>query len=196
MDDGIDAWKAAGYPVMSIPPPSDLLRNPSAEEDSNGDGIPDYWDTKQYPEVPGSFAWGTIAHSGSRSLRINIQPAPDVPEQWKNVHWRQLWDLDDPACPFQAGHTYRVRCWGRTDGGGLRLTMASWDANWNYLGGQGLPSPLRSQNAWSQTSWIEYTIPANAARVAVMCGIQLRDIDSGVPEASIWADDFEIQEVS
>lgn len=172
-----------------------LCLNPSAEDDLNADGNPDYW--RAYSSeilIVSEFVWCTIGHSGLRSLVVKAQPDPNIPE-YKAVSWRQRWDLNDTLCPVTRGQHYRLRCWVQTQNADGRLYVHFWDENWNFLAADGKRVLARSPapDVWVQTGWIEFTVPTNAAYAAFGIGLSLLDIDEGATEGAVRGDDFELE---
>lgn len=192
---GIDAWKAAGYPVVpESPPPGELVPNPSVED---GDTWPFYWRRGKYSDVTGSHVWSSIGHTGAKSLEVRIDPDPAA-VQWHSVYWYQSYELTDPACPLTPGSSYVYRAWFQTKNVSLTLYVGFWDAGgssiqpWRYLEPLSSPEP-----SWTLSPELTFTVPANAARVVIGMAAKLEYVDSGFTgEAVVRADDFEVYEVS
>jgi hypothetical protein len=174
-----------------------LIQNPSVEEDSNHDGIPDGWLLQKMwgQGITGDLIWDTDAHSGSRSLRANEQQNQSA-EQWHYLAWMMEIDLNSPSyISLTRGNNYTLRCWYKTLNGAARIRVRMFDNNWMFLGESIGSGPLNS-TAWTQTPWITFTVPQQARWFQIEFAIPLSDINSGATQASIWADDFEIYKTS
>jgi len=195
--DGEDFGDLKTSPSVTIadaPPPSNLVQNPSVENDSNSDGVPDCWVrfTMWGKDVPGNLVWDTDAHSGSRSLRINEGPNSTAP-QWHYLAWKMEIDLNAPAyIPLVRGQTYALRCWYKTLNGSAHLRIRMFNANWVDI--ENIDSGPLHSTVWTQTSWINFTVPQEARWLQIEFAMRLSDIDPGATQASIWADDFEVYE--
>ena len=194
MFEGIDAWKAAGYPVVpEAPPPGDLILNPSVED---GDVWPYYWSRGKAADVSGEHVWSSIAANGSRSLVVRIQSNLGA-AQSHAVFWYQKWNLDDPDCPFTRGSTYIYRAWYQTDNATMRIYVGMWDISYKWIQSANNYTDVRSAtpSTWEQSNWITFTVPADAKYIAVGMAIRLAGIDDGVSQALGRADDFEVLEI-
>jgi len=190
---GIDAWKADGHPVWT--PSEDLIPNRSVEEDSDGNGIPDFWQKDKASGV-GSCVWCLTAHTGERSLEVTIQPNP-TEYQWKVNQWRQFYFLDSASCPYERGGTYKLRAWYQTENATMWIYAGMWDASgWIQSAFKYVAVRSATPSTWEQSDWITFTVPVNAEYIAVGMAIRLGEIDAGVSEALGRADDFEVQEVT
>lgn len=164
-----------------------LLWNSSVEEgDANG---PYNWTSGKDSDVTGEAIWSsTAAHTGSKSLGVNIEPDSGVPQE-HTIGWLQQYNLDDPSSPFQRNSTCKFRTWYMTSGCQMRIWGGMWDVNGKWI--SGTMDTLRSVS-WVQSDWTTLTIAGNAQYVAFGIQVQSRDIDSGVLHASASADDFEV----
>ena len=172
---------------------ANLLRNPSVEDDDDGDGEPDYWYLKEADIPTDQHVWSTDAHTGNRSLEIHIT-RNDTLSQTAFTGWRQQFDLDYPAnksgyAPFERGKSYKFRGWGKTEGAELRIVAVVWDSNYSALlaEGTGVSSP-----SWTQSQWANFTVPAEARFVAIGAVIMQKNIEPGFSTAWARADDFEL----
>lgn len=103
-------------PVPGPPPParqdsSQLLLNPSLEEDAQGDGLPDCWMRKSYGDLTAAWSQPADAPDGSRAAQVSITRHVSG-----DVKFVSSQDLGACAPPARPGHRYRVRAWYRTDG--------------------------------------------------------------------------------
>lgn len=182
-----------------LPPPplsGNLCPNPSVEEDTNADEKPDYWSKGKYDDVTGTHVWCPLAYTGTKSLVIKLQPCTEC-LQWHSISWGYQNSLDSPSGLqlFERGKTYKLRCWAQTSGCQLRVYVAMWDAQWNYIDTPNWYVTITSAE-WKQSDWLQFAIPAEASHVTVGIAIRLEDIDVGVAEALGRADDFELLETS
>ncbi len=172
---------------------TNLLRNPSVEDDEDSDGEPDHWFLKEAGTSTDEHIWSTDAYTGARSLEIHITNN-DTLSPTAFSGWRQQFDLDYPAnksgySPIERGKTYRFRGWGKAEGAELRIAVVIWSANYSALvaEGTGVTSPL-----WTQSSWASFTVPLEARFVAIGAVIMQKNIELGFTTAWARADDFEL----
>jgi hypothetical protein len=141
-------------------------------------------------DVPGELIWDTGAHSGSRSLRINEASNSTAP-QWHYLAWMMEIDLNAPSyIPLVRGQTYALRCWYKTLNGAAHLRAIIYDGNWGGVSVGSIDS--LSSAVWTQTTWMTFTVPQNARWFQIEFAIHLSDIDPKATQATIWADDFEV----
>lgn len=170
-----------------------LLRNPSVEDDDDGDGEPDYWYLKEADIPTDQHIWSTDAHTGNRSLEIHIT-RNDTLSQTAFTGWRQKFDLEQPTnksgyAPIERGKSYKLRGWGKTEGAELRIVVVIWDSNHTALVSAG--SRVNS-TTWTESQWANFTVPAEARYVAIGAVIMQKNIAPGFTTAWARADDFEL----
>ena len=170
-------------PPVRWPPavdPSQLLKNPSLEADSNGDGTPDCWQRGGFGT--NTFAWTRTsdAHSGSwaQQVRITKYSSGD----------RKLITLQDSgtcAPAATAGHRYRSSAWYKSTTS-VRFKAYYRDSAgvWDYW----TQGPLLS--ARSSYTRAEWTTPAapSAAR-ALSLGLALDRV------GTLTMDDFTLTDI-
>jgi hypothetical protein len=171
--------------------PSNLVPNPSVENDNNNDGSPDYWDTWN-DGVVGNFTWSSVAHSGARSLQLYIEQDSSAPS-WLCVSWQQLYTINAEDCPFEIGKNYKLRAWYMTSNMKARVSIIFWDSNWNWIPDYTKWLTVKSESAWAQSDWVTFTVPQNAYYIGVEFTASLEDIDAGQTSGWARADDFELQ---
>jgi len=192
MFEGIEEWKAEGYPVWTPPPPEDFVFNPSVED---GTISPDYWTASKYADVLGENIWSdAIMHTGERSLRINIRPNPSG-VQWHGIGWTQRHNLDSSATLFERGKTYNLTAWYKTLDGYVTIWVGFYDAGGNWLS-QAYREAVVAAGDWASCPEIVFTVPNDAKYIAIGCMMRLQSINAGATEASSWVDDFKVQQVS
>ena len=172
---------------------ANLLRNPSVENDNDGDGEPDYWYLKEADIPTDQHVWSTDAYTGNRSLEIHIT-RNDTLSQAAFTGWRQKFDLEYPTnhsgyAPLERGKSYKLRAWGKTDGAELRIVVIILDSNYTLLASEGTGV---NSTTWTQSSWANFTVPAEARFVAIGAVIMQKYIAPGFSTAWARADDFEL----
>jgi peptidoglycan/xylan/chitin deacetylase (PgdA/CDA1 family) len=103
-------------PVPGPPPPvredaSQLLLNPSLEDDANGDGLPDCWMRKSYGDVTAVWSQPGDVREGSRAQQVTVTRHVSG-----DVKLLSSQDLGACAPPVRIGHRYKASAWYRTDG--------------------------------------------------------------------------------
>lgn len=170
------------------PPQGNLALNPSLEQDENADANPDYWKGYHDPDVSAEYIWCSTPHSGSRSIKVTIQPN-SVSPQWHAVYWRQIWSLDDVNCPYERGETYELTCWYQASGGEGRLYAQTW-VDGSYQMGEGVL--LGSTDTWTESSTLYFTITDDATEFCFGMGMRLELIAENSAEGMLRCDDFTV----
>ncbi|NMO14285.1 polysaccharide deacetylase family protein [Pyxidicoccus fallax] len=156
-------------PVPGPPPPerpdaSQLLFNPSLEEDANGDALPDCWMRKSYGDVTAVWSEPGDAPDGSRAAQVTI--TRHVSGDVKLISSQDLGACAPPARP---GHRYRARALYRTDGPARFAAYYRTAAGGWVWWAQG---PLLPHSASYVTAeWT--TPPAPAEATAISVGLSL-----------------------
>ncbi|MFI5931842.1 Ig-like domain-containing protein [Actinoplanes sp. NPDC051494] len=195
-----------GGPVQAAvpaPPPGEqedlhqLVRNPSMETDTNGDGIPDCWQRGGYGD--NTAAWSNGAPlTGNKAMRVTIGTFADGD---RRIITQQ--DLGGCAPKVVAGHTYRIKGSYKTNGAARPIAYyRDAQSRWQFLGQAPMlpataaagepPMPSTTPQTpataalWRTSSWTTPAVPADAKALSV--GISLR--------AKGWldADDFTVQD--
>ncbi|MFN3421858.1 MAG: hypothetical protein ACK40X_09070, partial [Armatimonadota bacterium] len=155
-----------------------LVRNPSFEEDADGDGFPDGWN------LPRELChWDDVEkRNGKRSLRFtNTDP--------------KVYRLITQVVPCRPKRTYYFAVWvkGRDIDGkdqwdqGAGICIEWHDAQGNWLGGK-YPECPEGTFDWQKVEGIA-TIPENAAQVSI--ALYLRRTNTG----TAWFEDVEVREI-
>jgi hypothetical protein len=127
---------------------------------------------------------------------VNIKPNGTAP-QWHGIGWYQEYNLNDADCPFKSGSAYQFRALIQTSNCAVRIYAGVWDAegHWIDIPNWCVRASSADQNTWVESTWLNFTIPANARYFAVGMQVQLQDIGLGLSQATGKADDFEARKV-
>jgi alpha-L-arabinofuranosidase len=170
------------YPPRPASPPANgiglaqnVLQNPGFEDDFNG-----WW----YGGDPAGVTTEidtTLAHSGTKSLRIRFDGS-------ENVDYYQV-GQDVPVGPET---TYLLQAYMRVDGvrayGGVSLLVQ--DARgWDYLG-YSTPDMYTTQD-WTRVSTIAFTTPSETSALTIMVARSNRDWNSPI-SGTVWLDDVSL----
>lgn len=162
-----------------------LLRNPSFEEDADGNGLPDGWKAEwQWVASPNRVVLDDqVKHGGARSLRVDLVD-PAAPPTWGGRLYQDV--------PVVGGATYRFHGWiklskwlsaGEKEGLGFRAWMQYKDGTWDDI-----PIYLTDELFEGDFDWKEFTttvtVPADVKtfRIALW---------SNAGTGTLWWDDLE-----
>jgi uncharacterized repeat protein (TIGR01451 family) len=163
--------------VNPPPPGPNLLQNPSFDNDTNADGIPDcwYWNS-----------WGT--NSGSWTETADAHTVPGTAVKGEITSWvsgeRRFTVIHSSACapPVTPGQTYRVTGWYK--GTLSPYLMAYWDDGTNSFSLGSASSPNFPVSAgWHEFDWTTPPAPAGATALSIALTI-------GGSTGDITFDDF------
>jgi hypothetical protein len=162
-------------PPVRWPPTGQLLKNPSLEADSNGDGTPDCWQRGGFGS--NSFTWTRTsdAHGGAWAQQVRIT-------QISNGDRKLITLQDSGTCapPTTTGHHYHVSAWYKaTTSVRFKAYYRDSSGTWTYWT-QGPLLPARSSYTFA-----EWTTPAapSAAR-ALSVGLSIDQV------GTLTMDDF------
>jgi peptidoglycan/xylan/chitin deacetylase (PgdA/CDA1 family) len=96
----------SGPPIPPAIGTANGLSNASLEQDTNGDGVPDCFDTESYGAEKATWTRTTDAHTGSFAERVDVT---DYTNGANKLNVSQ--DLGFCTPTVQSGHTYRVSAW-------------------------------------------------------------------------------------
>ena len=151
----------SGSPPLPPPEPGpNLLKSPSLELDSDGNGTPDCWLRGGYGT--NTFAWSRTAdaHSGSSAQRVTISSLDSGDRKLVSAQ-------DSGACAplARAGHSYRVSAWYKADAP-TRLVAyyRAGDGRWVWWA-QSPRYPVTG--TYAQVSWETPPFPEGATFISV-----------------------------
>ncbi len=156
---------------------TNLVDNPSAEDDANHDGQPDLWHGDGF-RSPAKVQWETcVAHSGRHSLRISDSLNPGG-RQWNETTGRWRMSAKKPVTPRQP---YALEAWIKTEGvTGRADVRIAWFAEKKWLA-ESVAPPVRETHDWQHV-----TVTAQAPPEAVGAVVYLGLAQS---KGTAWFDD-------
>ncbi|NRD51985.1 polysaccharide deacetylase family protein [Corallococcus exiguus] len=161
-------------------PPTQLLKNPSLEADSNGDGTPDCWQRGGFGN--NTFTWNRTsdAHGGSWAQQVRITQITDGD---RKLITRQ----DDSSCTPTptTGHHYRITAWYKaTTQVRFKAYYRTSAGAWTYWS-QGPLLPPKSSYTFA-----EWTTPATpSAAKALSVGLSIDQV------GTLTMDDFTLADM-
>ena len=160
------------------PPPSgpNLLQNPSFENDTNVDGLPDCWTTTSWGTSSGSWTETGDAHISGIAVKGEITLWTDGGRRFMVDHSSEC------APPVTPGHTYRLTGWYK---GTLSPYLAVfWDnGSGSFSLGSAESPDFPASSDWHAFSWT--TPPAPAGTTALSIALTI-----GGATGDITIDDF------
>lgn len=168
-------------PGVGGPPPAptgslaNLLENPSLEDDSNGDGVPNCWQRGGYGSNAYAWARTADAHAGAAAQQAEVTAYTSGDRKLISSQ-----DLGSCAPSAVTGHTYQVAGWYKASAP-LRLVAYSRTSAGGWLFWSQGPQ-LAAAGAWTRASWTTPPMPSGATAVSV--GFSLRST------GSMTVDDF------
>ncbi|MGI5862038.1 MAG: polysaccharide deacetylase family protein [Myxococcales bacterium] len=141
-------------------PGPNLLKNPSLEQDSDGNGTPDCWQRGGYGT--NTFTWSRTsdAHSGNWAQRVTVTSLDSGDRKLVSAQ-----DSGTCAPLARAGHTYLVSAWYKAD---APTRFAAYyrtaDGRWVWWA-QSPTFPATS--TYVQVSWVTPPFPEGAAFISV-----------------------------
>jgi len=171
----------SGPPVDGgTPTPTQLLKNPSLEADSNGDGTPDCWQRGGFGTNSYSWARTTDAHSGSWAQRVTITSISSGDRKLISLE-----DLGACAPALTTGHRYRVSGWYKANAATrFKAYYRTTSGAWQYWT-QGPLLPTRSSYTFAE--WTTPAAPSGATGLSV--GLSLDRV------GSLTMDDFTLTDL-
>lgn len=150
------------------------LRNPSFEDDADGDGLADCWQDASYGVNDAIGERTADARSGGYAQHIAMTSLASGDN--KLITRQDLGACAPAAAPRQR---YEVRAWYRTDA--VVHVIAYYrtnSGNWRWWAQS---APLAPSDGWVQATWQTPPAPPNAAGLSV--GVSIRS------PGSLWIDD-------
>lgn len=167
-------------PDAGTPPPTQLLKNPSLETDSNGDGVPDCWQRGGFGTNAYSWSRTTDAHSGSWAQRVTIT-------SYSNGDRKLISQQDFGVCapPLTVGHRYRVSAWYKANAAPrFKAYYRNASGGWLWWA----QSPLQpTRGAYGYAEWT--TPPAPSGALALSVGLALERV------GTMTMDDFTLEDL-
>lgn len=163
------------------PPPAsaNLLKNPSLENDLNGDLAPDNWDLEGWGTSTYVYTRVSDAHEGSWGEKLEITSVTSGDRKIVSTQ-----DMDNvSAIPTaQPGKTYTVTAWYKSSTPvALAFYYRNTAGSWVWFGES---APMPASADWKQISWVTPALPTDARYVSA--GIQIEKV------GWIIADDFSL----
>jgi peptidoglycan/xylan/chitin deacetylase (PgdA/CDA1 family) len=172
-------------PGVSGPPPAppesltNLLKNPSLEDDSNGDSVPNCWQRGGYGTNTYTWAKITDAHTGNAAQQAQITNYTSGDRKLISSQ-----DLGSCAPSARAGHAYHVAGWYKSNAQ-LRLVAYSRISAGGWLFWSQSPVLAPASN-WTRAAWTTPQLPSGATAVSV--GFSLRSTGSMTVDDFVLAD--------
>ena len=166
------------------PPPGDLsnlVRNPSMETDSDGNGLPDCFQRGGFGTNTYVYGSAPDVRTGSAAQRVDVTSYTSGDRKIITPQ-----DLGACAPPTREGHRYQFTGWYKTNAD-VRVSAfyRTSSGGWTFLG----QSPLlpRSEAAYAQASWVTPSMPAGSTAISI--GYSIRSA------GYVQADDFSLADV-
>ncbi|WP_257460629.1 polysaccharide deacetylase family protein [Archangium lipolyticum] len=167
-------------PAAGGPSPGQILKNPSLELDSNGDGTPDCWQRGGFGSNTFTWTRTSDAHGGSWAQQVRITNISSGD--------RKLITLQDSgtcAPPTTTGHRYRISAWYKaTTPVRFKAYYRNSSGAWSYWTQGPL---LPAQSSYTYAEWT--TPPAPAEALALSVGLSIDHV------GTLTMDDFALADV-
>jgi len=158
-----------------------LVLNPSFEDDSDLNGVPDYWNGYKSSGVQATLSWVSEPHSGSKSVRVDLTYNPAVGTN-AMAWWVQLVDTG-----FVVGNTYKLRVWYRSSIETKLFIRSHGETagSWHYVSGKSIW--LSPSESWRQAE-LTYTVAEGTDQLRLGCYF------FNIGDGWVLWDDFELVE--
>jgi peptidoglycan/xylan/chitin deacetylase (PgdA/CDA1 family) len=167
-------------PDAGTPPPTQLLKNPSLETDSNGDGVPDCWQRGGFGANSYSWSRTTDAHSGNWAQRLSLTSYSSGDRKLISLE-----DLGACAPSPTVGHRYRVSAWYKASAA-PRFKAYYRNASGGWLWWSQSPL-LPTRGAYGYAEWT--TPPAPSGALGLSVGLALERV------GTMTMDDFTLEDL-
>jgi peptidoglycan/xylan/chitin deacetylase (PgdA/CDA1 family) len=156
-------------PAVNGPPPrplpgSNLLHNPSLEEDTDGTALPDCWGTNEYGKNTPIFSRVGDAHSGGYAERVELSHFADG-----GASMLAHFDLGGCAPAAVPGHGYTMSAWFKSNSPVL-FFIYTRDARgvWSWWRN----SPVHpGSSSYAQVSYTTPPLPSGASAISIGLGL-------------------------
>jgi peptidoglycan/xylan/chitin deacetylase (PgdA/CDA1 family) len=167
-------------PDAGTPDPTQLLKNPSLEDDGNADGVPDCWQLGGFGENAYTWSRTSDAHGGSQAQQLLLHQVLTGD--------RKLISRQDPgvcAPALTPGHRYRLSAWYKsTSRPRFKAYYRTAAGTWTYWAQGPLLLP---SDTYQYAEWLIPQAPEGAVGVSV--GLSLDRAGTFV------ADDFTLEDL-
>jgi peptidoglycan/xylan/chitin deacetylase (PgdA/CDA1 family) len=155
---------AVNGPAPTPPPGTNMLRNPSLEDDSNHDGTPDCWLPQAYGVNTANWSRTNDAHSGSFAERLNVTSFTTGGQRL--FSWMDLGSCAPPGTP---GNNYTFSAYYKsTTAPRFEVYIRNSIGNWTWWMTTG---PFNPSSAWAKASFTTPPLPDGVTGVSIGFGL-------------------------